>query len=232
MTQLLGEFYDSPCDLSSPPKRDDSDTLQPSPEWPNELIDKIKRVIATPCETPSPPEFSFKFTEEGKAHNLNILRKYDFDLGKALNAQQSSSLGYVKEFKPSAVLEDIFGLHPLWPRMKSILENGSKWPVTNISNDERQKDIQDALAFGNHKGATAKPEILKKLIAKDVKYGYSLPIPLDHVTSIPGLVMAAMNIMAQNTIDEFGRIVPKDRLTHDQSWKWSSGTSVNSCVQN
>ncbi len=43
--------------------------------------------------------------------------------------------------------------------------------------------------------------------------------------------MAPMNIMAQNTIDELGRIVPKDRLTHDQSWKWSSGTSINSHVQ-
>ena len=29
-----------------------------------------------------------------------------------------------------------------------------------------------------------------------------------------------MNIMEQNTIDEFRRVVPKDRLTHDQSWKW------------
>jgi hypothetical protein len=44
--------------------------------------------------------------------------------------------------------------------------------------------------------------------------------------------MAPMNIMAQNTIDEFGRAVPKDRLTHDQSWKWGvSGTSVNSRVR-
>ncbi len=40
-----------------------------------------------------------------------------------------------------------------------------------------------------------------------------------------------MNIMAQNTINEFGWIIPKDWLTHDQSWKWSSGTSVNSRVQ-
>ena len=37
--------------------------------------------------------------------------------------------------------------------------------------------------------------------------------------------------MAQNTIDKFGQIIPKDRLTHDQSWKWSLGTSVNSRVQ-
>jgi hypothetical protein len=39
-----------------------------------------------------------------------------------------------------------------------------------------------------------------------------------------------MNIMEQNTIDEHGSIIPKERLTHDQSFKWSSGTSVNSRV--
>jgi hypothetical protein len=49
-----------------------------------------------------------------------------------------------------------------------------------------------------------KPDLLKKLISKDVKFGYSLPIPLESVTRIKGLKMAPMNIMAQNTIDEFG----------------------------
>ncbi len=33
------------------------------------------------------------------------------------------------------------------------------------------------------------------------------------------------------TIDKLGLIVPKNRLTHNQSWKWSSGTSVNSWVK-
>jgi hypothetical protein len=51
------------------------------------------------------------------------------------------------------------------------------------------------------------------------------------VTYIPGLEMAPINIMAQNTIDKLGRVIPKNRLTHDQSWKWSSRTSVNSRVQ-
>ncbi len=31
-------------------------------------------------------------------------------------------------------------------------------------------------------------------------------------------------------IDEEGWVVPKDRLVHDQSWRWSSVTSVNSLV--
>ena len=114
--------------------------------------------------------------------------------------------------------------------MRDFLTDGSKWPLEAISEEQREKELDEALAFGNHKGASTQPELLIKLIGKDVKYGYSVPIPLDNVKLIHGLEMVPMNIMLQDTIDETGRIIPKNRLMHDQSWKWSSGTSVNSRV--
>jgi hypothetical protein len=101
-----------------------------------------------------------------------------------------------------------------------------------VSTDANTGEVLvDALTFKNHKGASQKLVILKKLIAKDIKYRYSLPVPLSSIQSMPGLVMAPMNIMEQNTIDKFRRIIQKNRLTHNQSWKWSSGTSVNSHIQ-
>ena len=165
-------------------------------------------------------------------HNLATSEKYEFNLGKALDAQPDSPLGPGMEFRPPNVLRSILGLHPLWNRMEDILENGSKWPLEEISKEDRASNLQETLIFGNHKGVSSKPDLLKKLISKDVKYGYSLPIPLESVTQIKGIEMAPMNIMAQNTINEFVRVVPKDRLTHDQSWKWGgSGTSANSRVR-
>ena len=116
--------------------------------------------------------------------------------------------------------------------MESILTHGSKWPLIDTSDNNQGNDVIKALTFGNHKGASKKPDLLKELVKKDVKYGYSVPIPLESVTKIPGLILAPMNIMAQDTINKFGRVILKDRLTHDQSWKWQgSGTSVNSRVQ-
>ncbi len=115
--------------------------------------------------------------------------------------------------------------------MKRILTDGSKWQLVDISKDARKQDILDALTLGNHKGASTKPDLLRKLVGKDVKYGYSFATPLSGVTLIPGVCMAPMNIMSQKTINEEGQVAPKDRLTHDQSWRWSSGTSVNSRVQ-
>ncbi len=182
-----------------------------------------------PCATPTPPEFSFEFTDEGAAHNLEVLRKYNLDLGKALKVQQDSLLGNRKEFKPPSVLQQVFRLHPLWNQMEAFLLEGSRWPLVEFSENEQQQDLVNTLTFGNHKGASQKP-VIKKLIAKGIN-GYSLPVHLSSIQLIPGLVMAPMNMMAQNTIDKFEQKIPKDRLTHDQSWKWSSGTSVNRCVQ-
>jgi hypothetical protein len=96
--------------------------------------------------------------------------------------------------------------------MEAFLLEGSKWPLAEISKNEQQQDLVNALTFKNHKGASQKPVILKKLIAKDVKYGYSLPIPLSSVQLIPGLVMAPMNILEQNTIDKFGQIIQERQI--------------------
>jgi hypothetical protein len=115
--------------------------------------------------------------------------------------------------------------------MSRILTHGSEWPLEPIDEECRLADVREALTFGNHKGASMKPDLLLQLMSKDVHFGYCLPLPLAKAEKIPGVLIAPMNIQQQNTIDEFGRIIPKDRQTHDQSFKWSSGTSVNSRVK-
>ena len=74
--------------------------------------------------------------------------------------------------------------------------------------------------------------MLEKLVLKDVYFGYAFPIPLRVTKELPGVLLAPMNIMDKNSIDECGRIVEKLRLTHDQSYVFSGvGTSVNSRVR-
>ncbi len=115
--------------------------------------------------------------------------------------------------------------------MKRILTIGSKWPLEEIDEQLRKSDLNEALCFGNHKGTSKNPELLKQLVTKDVILGYCLPIPLDQVKKLKKALMAPMNIMSQNMIDKTGQIVEKDCLTHNQSYKWGSGTSVNSQVR-
>jgi hypothetical protein len=58
--------------------------------------------------------------------------------------------------------------------MTQILQNGSKWPLEPLNEDSKRADVNKALAFGNHKGALMQPELLKKLVSKDVHFGYCL----------------------------------------------------------
>jgi hypothetical protein len=94
----------------------------------------------------------------------------------------------------------------------------------------QKKDVNEAPTFGNHKGGTSQPLLLQQLIVKNITYGFSLAILLSTVHSIQGSILAPMNIMKKNIINEQGQIIPKDRLTQDQSYAWRSGTSVNSLV--
>jgi hypothetical protein len=89
---------------------------------------------------------------EAANKNFFVLKhKFGGDLSEALLAQNDSPLGYGSEFKPIETLELIFENHPSWRRMKRILTHGSKWPLQPLDEENRTKDVKDALNFGNHK---------------------------------------------------------------------------------
>jgi hypothetical protein len=199
--------------------------------WPKNLI-IIRAIKQTPPRRPNRPDFHFELSEEAAKKNfLLLMRKYGGNLADALAAQKDSTVGYGLEFRAVTTLSNIFKRHPNWTRMSRILTHGSEWPLEPIDEECRLADVREALTFGNHKGASMKPDLLLKLTSTDVKFGYCLPLPLAKAETIPGVLIAPMNIQQQNTINEFGKIVPKDRQTHDQSFKWSSGTSINSRVK-
>jgi hypothetical protein len=93
--------------------------------------------------------------------------------------------------------------------MKQVLTNESKWPLQSLDEDDRKKDVEEALVFGNHKGAVKQQDLLVKLVTNDVIRGFALPLPLDKITQIPGVLLAPLNIQAQNAINERGEIIPE-----------------------
>jgi hypothetical protein len=179
---------------------------------------------------PTPPEFVLKLTEEAAAKNFLILKKYDFDLEKAINAQKSSQLGYGFKFRSPHTLRRIFHHHPLWARMQRLLINGSKWPLAEISESKRIADLTEALQFGNHKGASQKPYLLKKLISDDIHHDFGLVIPRGKISPLSNACLAPMSITKQFNLEADREIVDKEHLTHNQSFKWQSGLSVNKKV--
>ena len=190
----------------------------------------IKSVMSMEVRKPTKPEFAFDMSMEAAERNYLLLKKYNGSLGTAIRAQGDSPMSMGSEFRTLDVLRAIYGRHPVWGRMASLLEDGSSWQLDPIDEELRQSDLQEALEFGNHKGAKQNPSLLLELVSKDVKHGYAVTFPLSKAVSIPGISLAPMNIMHQNSIDESGRIVEKDRLTHDQSFMFAAPTPGKGCI--
>jgi hypothetical protein len=47
--------------------------------------------------------------------------------------------------------------------------------LEELDENLRQQDLEEALAFGNHKGAQKNPMHLRELVEKDVIHGYGIP---------------------------------------------------------
>jgi hypothetical protein len=114
--------------------------------------------------------------------------------------------------------------------MEYLLINGFEWPLAVISKSNRIADLTEALQLGNHKGASQKPDLLKKLISDDIHHGYGLVIPRGKISRLTNACLAPMNITKQFTLKVGREIVNKEHLTHNQSCTWQSRLLVNKRV--
>jgi hypothetical protein len=138
--------------------------------WPKnaKMLTMIKAIIEFESPCPAKPEFCFKMTLEAAEKNFMVLKRHNFELGKVIEVQSKSPVGYGSEFWKPWILSPLLGNHPLWPKMKSILKNGSQWPTKPILEEERIGNVKEALEFGNHKGAKSQLELLLKLVSNNV----------------------------------------------------------------
>jgi len=72
--EMLGEFNNLPVSTPADPEHRDNVSAIPNKteeryDWPNDLIDRIKQVMGTPCSTPSAPEFKFEISTDAMQHN-------------------------------------------------------------------------------------------------------------------------------------------------------------------
>jgi len=91
----------------------------------------------------------------------------------------------------------------------------------------RLLDLEFHLERGNHKSLEKYAEFIDPMISEDVNRGFILPLPPEILPKLPGASIAPLGCHKQTTIDEEGNIIPKYRLTHDQSFPGPSGLSVN-----
>ncbi len=117
--------------------------------------------------------------------------------------------------------------HPLWTRLKDILDIGATFPLELISDENRAIDLAYHRDQGNHKSLSKFATFINPIISEDIEHGFALPLPIDLLDKLPNSSLAPLGCHKQTTINDLGEIVPKYRLTHDQSFPSPSGLSVN-----
>ncbi|GFH61799.1 hypothetical protein CTEN210_18275 [Chaetoceros tenuissimus] len=140
------------------------------------------------------------------------------------------------EFRDPDLLEPILKDHPDWPVLKAIMKTGVDLGLDKeLKRDEdtRKKDFEDALKKGNS-GTMRDPlaaNTVKENQEKEVTYRRVIPITLECASKLKNASICPLGCAIQWTIDEEGRKKIKMRTTHNLSFEWLSGLSVNSMVE-
>ncbi len=137
-------------------------------------------------------------------------------------------MAYGSEFRPITHLEPLLLHHRSWPSFSLQLMRGSMWPLTDLSESDRVQKNNEFISRGNHKSAITHHEVFKKIITQEIHQGWMIPLPLPYTNDIPNSELAPIGIDdKQWKALPDGSRVSKYRLTHDQTFEASVGTSVN-----
>ena len=226
---IIGEFFPpSPscvfnCRILGP------DDFSPVPrEW----VEKIIKAARAPCPTPRLPDIRFDTRPESLRENARLLELHDWDLPKLLESQRNTTMWHGSEFRPRHQLEPIIGDHPNFESLLHTFENGMDYHfVRELNETERADELSAQLERGNHKSAKGDPEHLEKLLEKDVRHGFSFPIPAEDVHKVKGGMVQPCGLAIQHGMKADGERYLKKRLTHDLTYSITGDdVSVNARV--
>ena len=203
-------------------------------EPPNWFLEAVRGICSTTTKTPTKPPIIFEPGERAAAHNAELLRGFGYNLGRLIQAHSTTTLGFGSEFRTVMELRPLLGKHTHFEKLAELLTNGMDYIFSReISESERKEEVKAMLIRGNHKSAQSEQAQVAILVAKDVLHGFTIPIPVDIVTRIPGAMVQPLGLVQQWTVDPDGKRVIKFRLTQDLSFstdKKAAPTSINSRV--
>jgi hypothetical protein len=211
-------------------RRQQQQQQQPSLPTLNQLrmVLKMRQALKWKQSKLSKPIFKFELSLKAAEENTKVLEAYEYNLTKIINQDAQSILKPGSEFRPISLLEAMFQGHPLWERMKNILTTGAHSPLTELSEDDRQADLKTAIEYGNHKGAINEGERVIKELESEINQGWQLPISIHSLDKVHEAIVAPVGMVKQVSIEADGTRGEKYRMTHDQSFPFTSGQSVNS----
>jgi len=191
----------------------------------------IRDILQTPIPTPKNPSLRFELNQEAAFHNMKEIQKCNNSIHEYIVTQKGTFLYFGSEFRHPDVLHPLCCHHPNWSKLKKILEEGSNWPLDQITTSDRLAKNEELIARGNHKSAKKYVSDLASTLEKEVQQGWMIPLPLDYVSHLRNgeLAPVGMDDKQWSELPD-GSKKPKLRLTHDQSFPTLRGKSVNARV--
>ncbi len=147
------------------------------------------------------------------------MKKFNYDLKKAIEAQPGTSISYGSEVRPLSQLDTLLHNHKNYERFRHNTLNGISYPLEDIDDETRANQNNELLAHGNHKSALEEEAIphVNKAVMTDVLRGFSIIMTPQCAARIKGAEFYPMSLQHQMTINEKGEAIPKKRVTHDLS---------------
>jgi hypothetical protein len=93
-------------------------------------------------------------------------------------------INYGSEFRSPSELELLLLHHPNWPKCLDILQNGSRWPLEDLTNLDRVTKNKEFIQRGNHKSAIKYNDIYQATIIKEIQQGWMVPLPLYYINDL------------------------------------------------
>lgn len=125
------------------------------------------------------------------------------------------------------LLSKIYCQNPNFPYLSEVLRKGISYKfTTELNEDQHLKEVEASLQYGNHKSATNNRRLFEEYIAKDVKFGFALPINKTAITNIPKCLVQPGGLAKQFTLSPDGTCFPQEHLTHDLIFE-HTGTNIS-----
>jgi hypothetical protein len=161
------------------------------------------------------PQFCFQWSLGAAATNWRILQQNRLDLDKAQRHPRGNPCTPGSEFRQQRLLAPLISDHRLWDNLCQWMQHGVSHPLLPISEADRVTDLQAMISRGNHRSATDNYEALDAIFRHEVKRGWTLPLPPEAALLLPDAIIAPLCFKLQDTRNEKGEIVRKERLTHE-----------------
>ena len=169
-------------DISQPMPPDESDKIDSSriplppvhhyPPLPRPIqnfdLPSILQKLLKSTSSLSKPLFRFDVLQEAAIFNWKLLESTKFDLNPLLNTPSTCVTSFGSEFKPVQELEELLFQHPRWKSLKKTLTEGAHFPLTDLPEDSRIRDLKLQYIRGNHKSAEKNEEHLSSFFSADL----------------------------------------------------------------